>query len=247
MKDHIDRLFVPLQDSAAMFPHDPSRAYLYNTTVSDSLTEGMIAKLLAKVDDVVKSDLRRRNDEIMSLQNSVLKLEKMMKSKHAELEDKDFRLSLIENSNYDGTMVWKIPAFKDRISDAQSGKCTSIFSLPFYTSRYGYKMCMQVYFLGDGNENKGYMSLFIVIMMGEFDNVLLWPFSYKVTFRLINQSGNRDVIDSFQPEPTSISFMKPKSDMNIASGCPHFISHNDLFGKGFDTDDTIFIKCEVEK
>ncbi len=91
--------------------------------------------------------------------NSVLKLEKMMKSKHAELEDRDFRLSLIKNSNYDGTMMWKIPVIKDRISDAQSGKCTSIFSLPFYTSRY------------DGIENKGYMSLLLVIIIrGEFDN-----------------------------------------------------------------------------
>ncbi len=247
------KLSMSLQDPSAMFPHDPSlvssreRAYLYGTaaaTVSDS--EDIVAKLMTKVDAVVKSDLRRKDDEIMSLKSTVLKLEKTVKAKHAELEDRDFRLSLIENSNYDGTMVWKIPQFSQRMSDAHSGKYTSIFSLPFYTSRYGFKMCLRLYILGDGIGKNNYMSLFFVIMRGEFDNILQWPFTHKVTFRLINQNGNRDVIDTFQPEPTSSSFRKPKSDMNIASGCPRFISHNDLKSKGFVADDTIFIKCEVD-
>ncbi len=88
------------------------------------------------------------------------------------LKEKDFRPSLIENSNYDGTMVWKIPQFCQRMSDAHSGKYTSIFSLPFYTSRYGYKMCLRLYILGDGIGKNNYMSLFFVIMRGEFDNIL---------------------------------------------------------------------------
>lgn len=239
----------------SMSLHDPSpvssreRAYLYGTaaaSASDVVTDDIVAKLLTKVDAVVKSDLRRKDDEIMALKSTVMKLEKTVKAKHAELEDRDFRLSLIENSNYDGTMVWKIPQFSQRMSDAHSGKYTSIFSLPFYTSRYGYKMCLRLYILGDGIGKNNYMSLFFVIMRGEFDNILQWPFTHKVTFRLINQQGNRDVIDTFQPEPTSSSFRKPKSDMNIASGCPRFISHNDLKSKGFVADDTIFIKCEVD-
>ena len=32
--------------------------------------------------------------------------------------------------------------------------------------------------------------------------------------------------------------------MNIASGCPRFISHTDL--KSYIFDDTIFIKCSVD-
>ena len=201
----------------------------------NNISDDFVAKLVTKVDAAVKRD--------MSLKSTVMKLEKMVKTKHAELEDRDFRLSLIENSNFDGTMVWKIPQFSQRMSDAHSGKYTSIFSLPFYTSRYGYKMCLRLYILGDGIGKNNYMSLFFVIMRGEFDNILQWPFTHKVTFRLVNQNGNRDVIDTFQPESTSSSFRKPKSDINIASGCPKFISHADL--KGFVADDTIFIKCEV--
>ena len=203
-------------------------------------------KLKIEVEGTMRAELRRKDEEIGILRNTITKLEKSMRSKHAEFEDRDFRLSLIENSNYDGSMVWKIPQFSQRMSDAQTGKYTSIFSLPFYTGRYGFKMCLRLYILGDGIGKNTHMSLFFVIMRGEFDSILQWPFTHKVTFKLINQTGGKDIIDTFQPDPMSSSFRKPKSDMNIASGCPRFVSHNDLKNGGFIVEDTVFIKCSVD-
>ena len=206
----------------------------------------LTGKLKIEVAGTMRAELRRKDEEIGILRNTITKLEKSMRSKHAEFEDRDFRLSLIENSNYDGSMVWKIPQFSQRMSDAQTGKYTSIFSLPFYTGRYGFKMCLRLYILGDGIGKNTHMSLFFVIMRGEFDSILQWPFTHKVTFKLINQTGGRDIIDTFQPDPMSSSFRKPKSDMNIASGCPRFVSHNDLKNGGFIVEDTVFIKCSVD-
>ena len=202
-------------------------------------------KLKGEFESRMTAELRHRDEEIASLRSTLSKMEKSMRSKHAEFEDRDFRLSLIENSNYDGTIIWKIPQFSQRMSDAQTGKYTSIFSLPFYTGRYGYKMCLRLYILGDGIGKNSHMSLFFVVMKGEFDNILQWPFTQKVTFKLVNQTGGRDIIDTFQPDPMSSSFRKPKSDMNIASGCPRFVSHTELKTGGFIQDDTVFIKCSV--
>ena len=226
------------------FPQDTPSLLFKSSSITDCCIshDKLTNDIMAKVSEIVKI----KDEEILSLKSDLTKLEKIVKAKHSELDDRDFRLSLIENSNYDGTMVWKIPQFSQRMSDARSGKYTSIFSLPFYTSRYGYKMCLRLYILGDGIGKGNYMSLFFVIMRGEFDNILQWPFMHKVTFRLINQGSKGDVIDTFQPEPSSSSFRKPKSDMNIASGCPRFISHSDLRNKSFVVDDTIFIKCEVD-
>ncbi len=219
-------------------------AYYYGDR--SEMEDDVLSKVMSKVELNYKDDMKKKDNEIATLKSSLSKLEKLVKSKHAEFEDRDFRLSLIENSNYDGSMVWKIPQFSQRMSDAQSGKYTSIFSLPFYTSRYGYKMCLRLYILGDGIGKGSYMSLFFVVMRGEFDNILRWPFVHKVTFKLINQANNRDVVDTFQPDPMSSSFRKPKSDMNIASGCPRFVSHTDLKNNGFIVDDTVFIKCMVD-
>jgi hypothetical protein len=212
--------------------------------------ESVVAEEMRSFQDEIRNsfvaELRAREEEINQLKVSVTKLEKQLRSKNAELEDRDFRLSLIENSNHDGSMIWKIPQFSQRKADAENGKYTSIFSLPFYTGRYGYKMCLRLYIMGDGIGKGTHLSLFFVVMRGEFDNILQWPFTHKVTFKLINQAGGRDIIDSFQPDPLSSSFRKPKSDMNIASGCPRFVSHTELERGGFIVDDTIFIKCNID-
>ncbi len=107
-------------------------------------------------------------------------------------------------------------------------------------------MCLRLYILGDGIGKNTHMSLFFVIMKGEFNNILQWPFTNKVTFKVINQMGNRDIIDSFKPDPMSSSFRKPKSDMNIASGCPRFVTHTELKSGGFIVEDTLFIKSTVD-
>ena len=199
----------------------------------------------------VKEEYQRELDsmslKVKTMEQQVVHIKETVKTKNAEIEDRDFRLSLIENSNYDGTMIWKIPQFSQRMTDAKTGKYTSIFSLPFYSSRYGYKMCLRLYIMGDGIGKTTHMSLFFVMMRGEFDNILPWPFTQRVTFRLINQKSGRDIVDTFQPDPLSSSFKKPKSDMNIASGCPRFISHENLRNGGFIDDDTIFIKCVVDR
>ena len=194
----------------------------------------------------IQKQLHAKDEEITSLRTQVIKLEKQIRSKNTVLEDRDFRLSLIENSNHDGSMIWKIPQFSQRKADAENGKYTSIFSLPFCTGRYGFKMCLRLYIMGDGIGKGTHLSLFFVVMRGEFDNILQWPFAHKVTFKLINQAGGRDIVESFRPDPMSSSFRKPKSDMNIASGCPRFVSHTELDRGGFVVDDTIFIKCMID-
>ena len=193
-------------------------------------------------------ECKARDEERASLLSQVMELEKQIRSKNAELEDCDFRLSLIENSNRDGSMIWKIPQFSQRKADAENGKCASILSPPFYSGRYGYKMCLRLYIMGNGIGKGTHLSLFFVVMRGEFDNILQWPFTHKVTFKLINQAGGRlsDIVDTFKPDPMNISFRKPKSEMNYASGCPQFISHAVLEGGGFIVDNTLFIKCSID-
>ena len=100
--------------------------------------------------------------------------------------------------------------------------------------------------MGDGIGKGTHLSLFFVVMRGEFDNILQWPFTHKVTFKLINQAGGKDIVDTFQPDPMSMSFWKPKSDVNIASGCPRFVPHTELERGGFIVDDTVIVNCSID-
>ncbi len=110
-------------------------------------------------------------------------------------------------------------------------------------------MRARLYPYGDGNARRTHMSLFFVIMRSPHDSILQFPFSYKVTFCLYDQSPQkRHIIDSFRPDTKSNSFQRPRSDMNIASGIPKFVSLA-IFEKPdnpYVKDDTMFIKVVVD-
>ncbi len=134
-------------------------------------------------------------------------------------------------------------------ADAQSERQVSIYSPAFRSSPTGYKMRARLYLYGDGNARRTHMSLFFVLMRGPHDSILQFPFSYKVTFCLFDQTGQqRHIIDSFRPDIKSNSFQRPRSDMNIASGIPKFVLLS-IFEKPdnpYVKDDTMFIKIVVD-
>ena len=41
---------------------------------------------------------------------------------------------------------------------------------------------------------------------------------------LIDQDRNKHIVQTFKPNSSSSSFTRPKTDMNVASGCPQFAS-----------------------
>jgi hypothetical protein len=135
------------------------------------------------------------------------------------------------------------------LANAQSQRQTSIYSPPFYSSPTGFKMCARLYLYGDGSAaRRTHVSLFVVLMRGEYDAILQFPFNFKVTFCLYDQTGaQHHVIDSFRPDIKSNSFQRPQSEMNIASGIPKFLSLKKIQqGNPYVRDDTMFIKVMVD-
>ena len=195
---------------------------------------------------MLQNDLSHAREQIQDLKAKVDFFEQKLATREQQLEEKDFRISLLESATYDGKMIWRISSFESRTKDARDARYTSIFSLPFYTHKYGYKMCLRLYPLGDGMGKNTHISLFFVVMKGEYDNLLPWPFANGVSLTLINQSGGPDITDTFKPDSKSSSFQRPKTEMNVASGCPRFIPLDDLHRNGFIKDDTIFIRVKVD-
>ena len=108
------------------------------------------------------------------------------------------RLDLIEKILYDGKLLWKIDNFKRRHHEAVIGIRRSNFSVLFYTSSQGYKMCASV-FLNGNDEGRGtYLSFYIAIMEGPNDDRLPWPFLQVVSLLLINQETEyRNIVGTF--------------------------------------------------
>ncbi|XP_036117399.1 TNF receptor-associated factor 2 isoform X3 [Molossus molossus] len=190
---------------------------------------------------------RLDQDRIEALSNKVQQLERSIGLKDLAMADLEQKVQEMEASTFDGVFVWKISDFARKRQEAVAGRTPAIFSPAFYTSRYGYKMCLRVYLNGDGTGRGTHLSLFFVVMKGPNDALLRWPFNQKVTLMLLDQNNREHVIDAFRPDVTSSSFQRPVSDMNIASGCPLFCPVSKMEAKNsYVRDDAIFIKAIVD-
>jgi len=162
------------------------------------------------------------------------------------LSELDLKVQLMDNTTYDGCLIWKIDNFKQRLQQAIIGKVTALHSAPAFTEKYGYKFCARLYLNGDGMGRNTHMSLFFVVMQSEYDNLLVWPFNHRVTFTLINQEDqSKNIKETFIPDRHSSSFQKPKKQMNVAAGCPMFISKEELDRGNFIKDDCFFIRISA--
>ncbi|KAM9391653.1 TNF receptor-associated factor 2-like [Pholidichthys leucotaenia] len=190
---------------------------------------------------------RLDQDKIEILNNKVRQLERTLSLRDLSIVEMEGKMREMSAATYDGTFVWKISDFSKKRQDAIAGRAPAMFSPAFYTSKYGYKMCLRIYLNGDGTGRGTHLSLFFVVMRGHCDALLKWPFNQKVTLMLLDQNNREHIIDAFRPDISSSSFQRPVSDMNIASGCPLFCHLSKLDSKNsYIRDDTIFIKAIVD-
>ncbi|XP_057305913.1 TNF receptor-associated factor 3-like [Hydractinia symbiolongicarpus] len=184
--------------------------------------------------------LKECNEKVERLDNSQTMLS-------SNLSDLDLRQQLLENTCYNGRMLWKIDNLEYRMKQAVDGKVTALHSAPCFTKKFGYKFCTRLYLNGDGIGRDSHVSLFFVLMRSEYDALLEWPFREKVTFRLLSANDVRglDIRETFLPDRTSTSFQKPVREMNVAAGCPTFITIDELKSGKYIIGNSIFIETVV--
>ncbi|XP_028664597.2 TNF receptor-associated factor 2 [Erpetoichthys calabaricus] len=188
-------------------------------------------------------------EKIDYLTSKVRQMERSVSLKDLAIAEMEQKLQEHEHSTHDGVFIWKINDFSRKRQEAVAGRMPAIFSPVFYTSKYGYRMCLRLYLNGDGTGRGTHLSLFFVVMKGKWDALLKWPFNQKVTLMLLDQNNREHIIDAFRPDITSSSFQRPNSEMNIASGCPLFCPLHKLDCKSASAylqEDTIFIKAIVD-
>ncbi|XP_065189704.1 TNF receptor-associated factor 5-like [Sycon ciliatum] len=102
---------------------------------------------------------------------------------------------------------------------------------------------------GDGLGLGTHISLKIVVMRGNFDAILHWPFKKKIQFTILDQAAApKHISAGFIADKNSESVQRPTSEMNLASGYQRFISHELLFDERcrYLQDDTIFFKVQIK-
>ncbi|KAG8450817.1 hypothetical protein GDO86_003184 [Hymenochirus boettgeri] len=157
----------------------------------------------------------------------------------------------------EGVLIWKISDYSRKVQEAKVRGNYESFSPAFYTHKYGYKLQVSAFLNGNGSGEGNYLSVYIRVLPGEYDNLLEWPFSYRVTFSLLDQSDPslskpQHITETFNPDPNWKNFQKPSGSRNsldestLGFGYPKFISHEDIRKRNYVRDNSIFLRASVE-
>ena len=142
------------------------------------------------------------------------------------------------------SFTWRIDGFSEVLRKAKSGEETRIESSPFY--RCGYKCKMSINPNGLSSGENTHLSVYLIIMKGEYDATLTWPFDKTFTFTLIDQQENEhnreNIVESATLDPKYSSFARPVKKQNPGWGFHQFVSHEKLQKRRFIVDDTIFVQ-----
>ena len=212
-----------------------------------------ISEKCSQLNDIVTqlvADVEQHKGTLSQMNTSVDHLSQVVPRYESILEEMNLKIEILEVKSSTGVYVWKVNELGRRYREARIGKTTSLYSPPFYTSTHGYRLCLRAYLYGDGSGKGTHISLFIVLMKSEYDDILLWPFRHHVTLSLINQnnplSAEAAIIRKFVPNPESSSFQKPKDTFNIASGFPEFAELHILNDSSFVKNDTIYFRVKLD-
>ena len=188
------------------------------------------------------ADLEKGNDYLKS---SISSAENLICCLDTEVDQAEKRIHHLETQSLKNFFIWSLDDIGIKIAkDKKSMKDKDICSSPFYSAPFAYKFFLQIYLNGIGEHKGTHITLFFHIMKGEYDNLLEWPFSKKVTLTLLDQTEKKDH-KSFFIHPLTFNselFSKPISQSKrFACLIPQSMAY-----PGYITDNTLMIKCEVE-
>ena len=202
-----------------------------------------------------QAELKVTKDQVRETQDTTRNLVEKL-----DMLQRHFGLKLSTDKEDGNTRyIWKIDKFSDILRQAKAGEKETIESDPFYTACYGYKLKVSViphfagYFTYLPSRRPPYLSVSILLMEGEYDNLLPWPFRKKITFTLIDQHEDmkqrNDVVDYLSARrqvPFSNLFLKRLGKPYLCKGgIPLFVSHEVLQTRRYIVNDTVFLQVDV--
>ena len=90
--------------------------------------------------------------------------------------------------------TWKISGISELLRQLIEGKTPwfTRISAPFYTRKYGYNFKIELSYKYHSDFYRFYLAVCFILMKGECNATLPWPFNEKVTFTLISQQENQN-------------------------------------------------------
>ena len=209
--------------------------------------------------DETQAQLSSTQAQLKNTQETTRKLEEKLEALQTQLETKVNADRGADNKRF----IWKIENFSEILRQAKARcnkerHCEMIKSDPFYTGCYGYKLQVIVhpYLKTEPQQDDGTLlpqeSLYfgIASVEGEYDDILPWPFSKKITFTVIDQNQDinerKNLTADLRPGSRApIFYGRPRGNFAFDSDIVWYIPHEWLQTRDYILNDNLFLQVDV--
>ncbi|XP_015750498.1 PREDICTED: TNF receptor-associated factor 6-like [Acropora digitifera] len=166
-----------------------------------------------------------------------------------EFNRQETRAFEFEGRVCNGSYIWRIENYRQRRQDAISGIATAVLSPAFYTSLYGYKLCLRINLNGVDSGVGRSIALFVHMMKGDYDSILEWPFTGRITLAILDQSEFRQHIStSFVGKPDLLPFRRLSTEFRNREGygCVDFALIELIRDPQYIENDTMLVGIQID-
>jgi len=156
-------------------------------------------------------------------QATISKLEEQLVLNSKKLEASQLQQ---ECGRFSGVLIWEVPNFNKKFQGVKKGN--NIFSKYMFALE-GYKLKLDFYLNGNGEDNGGHASIFIGTVPGPFDDTLQWPMKAEIIFSVMKREEelNIEAIQTDYNNDSKKSFQRPPNKVDFW-GVGEFIDHKQI-------------------
>uniref|UniRef100_T1JD62 MATH domain-containing protein n=1 Tax=Strigamia maritima TaxID=126957 RepID=T1JD62_STRMM len=155
------------------------------------------------------------------------------------------KMEKVNNKKTSFQYIWRVEKFEQHLTTAKMGKQPYIYSDPFFSNQFGYKMRLKLYPNGYGEGKGTHLSVYLEVMKGPNDAILNWPIQYSGQLSMLDQLAHK-LHHSWplETDAKNTKFDKSMSDYKLGFGFSTFIASPQL-KPSYLVDGTIFFKLDL--
>ena len=235
-----------------------TRKHLDLACVKLNSSQAQLVEQRAQLDET-QAQLSSTQAQLKNTQETTRKLEEKLEALQTQLETKVNADKGADNKRF----IWKIENFSEILRQAKAiwnkeQHSEMIKSDPFYTGCYGYKLQVIVrpYLKTEPQQDDGTLlpqeTLYfgIASVEGEYDDILPWPFSKKITFTVIDQNQDinerKNLTADLRPGSRApIFYGRPRGNFAFDRDIVWYIPHEWLQTRDYILNDNLFLQVDV--
>ncbi|KAK5643924.1 hypothetical protein RI129_007769 [Pyrocoelia pectoralis] len=189
--------------------------------------------------------LRSLYEKIVVLEQKTREQDIIIANMSEQIAANNLAMSKLSLRYCNGCYLWYITDFKNKINQMRVNHQIMHYSPGFYTSPYGYKLCVR-FNLSPKDPNS--IAILIHMMKTDHDNSLDWPFSGRISVTLVHPIESfHNMRETMMTRPELEAFKRPVQDLNPRGfGYTEFTLIEDLFTQGFIDNNQLAIKVNVQ-